>query len=81
MYRVACPSRSWIYKVGDSVNKPEVPQSQDARLPQALIIRGFISKIKLKCKKNTERLKFCDFNICPNILRVDNPTSTQGVKQ
>ena len=26
---------------------------------------------KLKCKKNTERLKFKDFNICPNILHVD----------
>ena len=25
----------------------------------------------LKCKKNTERLKFHDFNICPNILLVD----------
>ena len=27
---------------------------------------------KLKCKKNTKRLKFCDFNICLNTLHVDD---------
>ena len=32
---------------------------------------GFISRIKkLKCKKNTKRVKFQDYNICPNILHV-----------
>ena len=55
------------------VIKPEVPQSPDARLLKAFVVRGFISmisKVKMQ-KKNTETLKFLDFNICPNILHAD----------
>ena len=48
--------------------KPEVPQSLAARLPRAFIVRGLINMIKFKCMKNTEGLKFTDFNICPYIL-------------
>ena len=56
----------------DNKRKPEVPQSPDARLSWAFVARRFISIIsKVKCKKNKERLKFHDFNICPNILHAD----------
>ena len=34
-----------------------------------------ISKVKMQ-RKNTERLKFLDFSICPNILPVDADTDT-----
>ena len=30
-------------------------------------------------RKNTERLKFQDFNICPNILHVDADTDADGI--
>ena len=52
---------------------PEVLQSPDARLSWAFVVWGFISMISKvkKQKKNTERLKFHDFNICPNILYAD----------
>ena len=52
---------------------PEVPQSPDACLSWAFVVRGFISiisKDKMQ-EKNTERLKFHDFNICPNSLHAD----------
>ena len=29
------------------------------------------NQLAIKATKNTERLKFQDFNICPNILHVD----------
>ena len=43
------------------------------RACRELLLQGalFVWQAKLKCKKNTERLKFQDFNICPNILHVD----------
>ena len=51
-----------------------MPQSPDARLSWAFVVRGFISlisKVKKQQKKNTESLKSKDFNICPNILHAD----------
>ena len=30
-------------------------------------------------EKNTERLKFQDFNICPNILHVDADADARGI--
>ena len=33
----------------------------------------------LKATKNTERLKFLDFNICPNILYVDADAEADGI--
>ena len=35
-------------------------------------------KQSLKATKNTERLKFQDFNICPNILHVDVDAETDA---
>ena len=40
----------------------------------SFVVRGFISmmsKVKMQEKKNTERLKFQDFNICSNFLHAD----------
>ena len=52
---------------------PEVPQSPDARLSWAFVARGFISMISIVARGfiSMIRLKFQDFNICPNILHVD----------
>ena len=52
---------------------PEVPQSPDARLSWAFVVRGFISMIsKVKMQEKIQRdLNFYDFNICPNILYAD----------
>ena len=36
-----------------------------------------INKVKMQ-EKNTERLKFHDFNICPNILHVDADTDADA---
>ena len=33
----------------------------------------------LDARENTERLKFKDFNICPNILHADADTDTRGI--
>ena len=37
-----------------------------------------ISNVKMQEKK-TERLKFKDFNICPNILHADADADTDGI--
>ena len=37
-----------------------------------------ISKVKIQ-EKNTERLKFQDFNICPNILHADMEADAGGI--
>ena len=53
-------------------NQIEVPQSLDAPLLQAFVVKGFISMINKKiARENSERLKFQDFNIYPNILQMD----------
>ena len=50
-----------------------MPQSPDARLSWAFVVRGFISTCISKdiMQEILQRLKFHDFNICPNILHAD----------
>ena len=48
----------------------------------AFDLRGFISmisKVKMLQEKNTERLKFQDFNICPIILHADADADTDAM--
>ena len=60
--------------------QPEVPQSPDARLSWAFAVRGFISIIsKVKMQEKIQRLKFHDFNICPNILHADADADAGGI--
>ena len=48
------------------LNVPEVPQSPDARLSLASVVRGFISISKAKMQeKNSKGLKFQDFYHLP----------------